>query len=92
MAKFSDYFQKPKPIIGMIHLPPLPGYAKTKGIDHAISHAVAYLRVLEECGVDGVLVENEYDRPHRVSAAPETIAAMTRITRAVVQESDSIVV
>lgn len=92
MAKFSDYFQEPKPIIGMIHLPPLPGYAGTKGIDHAISHALADLRVLQRGGVDGVLIENEYDRPHRVSATHETIAAMTQITRAVVQESDSLVV
>ncbi len=92
MAEFSDYFQNRKPIIGMIHLPPLPGYATSKGIDYAISHAVADLRVLEEGGVDGVLIENEYDRPHRIDAAPETIAAMTRITRAVVQESESIVV
>ena len=92
MAEFSDYFEKPKPIIGMIHLPPLPGYAESKGIDYAIDRALADLRVLAEGGVDGVLVENEYDRPHRVSATPETIAAMTSITRAVVQQSDSIVV
>lgn len=76
----------------MIHLPPLPGYADSKGIDHAVRHAVANLHVLEECGVDGVLVENEYDQPHRVTATPEIIAAMTRITRAVVQESESVVV
>lgn len=92
MARFSDYFRNPKPIIGMIHLPPLPGYAQSKGIDHAISHALADLRVLEKAGVDGVLIENEYDRPHRVSAAPETIEAMTQITRAVVKESESVVV
>ncbi|MGI9205779.1 MAG: BtpA/SgcQ family protein [Woeseiaceae bacterium] len=92
MARFSDYFNHPKPVIGMIHLPPLPGYKGTRGIDHAISHAVANLHVLEECGVDGVLVENEYDRPHRVEAPPETVAAMTRITRAVVQESESAVI
>ena len=92
MAEFSDYFRKRKPIIGMIHLPPLLGYANTKGIDYAINHAVADLRVLVAGGVDGVLVENEYDRPHRVSAAPETIAAMTLVTRAIVQESRSILV
>ena len=92
MADFADHFKMPKPIIGMIHLPPLPGYAESKGVDHAISHALADLRVLAEGGVDGVLVENEYDRPHRVTAAPETIAAMTEITRAVVEESESIVV
>ena len=47
----------------MIHLPPLPGYLESKGIDHAIGHAVADLHVLEEAGVDGILIENEYDRP-----------------------------
>lgn len=71
----------------MIHLPPLPGYRESLGIRHAIRHATNELRCLEAGGVDCVLVENEYDRPHRVRAAPETTAAMTRITRAVVQES-----
>lgn len=89
MARFADCFGKSKPIIGMIHLPALPGFAGAKGIDHAINHALADLRVLERGGVDGVLIENEYDRPHRVSATPETIAGMTQITQAVVQESTS---
>lgn len=92
MADFADYFQRPKPIIGMIHLPPLPGYADSKGLDYAIRHAIADLHALKEGGVDGVLVENEYDRPHRVTATPETIQAMTQITRAVVEQSDSVVV
>jgi membrane complex biogenesis BtpA family protein len=35
-------------------------------------------------GVCGVLVENEEDRPHRVLARPETIAAMTRVARELV--------
>jgi membrane complex biogenesis BtpA family protein len=76
----------------MIHLAPLPGCADSPGIARIIQQAVADLRVLEEGGVDGVLVENEYDRPHRVRAAPETIAAMTRVTRAIVQEADRVVV
>lgn len=86
MNRFSELFPNVKPIIGMIHLPPLPGYPESRGIDHAIRHAVRDLHVLEEAGVDGVLIENEYDRPHRVTANPATVAAMTRITRAVVQE------
>jgi len=76
----------------MIHVPVLPGYPDSRGIDYAIQHAVADLRVLEDGGVDGVLVENEFDRPHRITAAPETVAAMTRVTRAVVQESENAVV
>ncbi len=81
-----------KPIIGMIHLPPLPGYPESPGIDDIIRRAVRDLQVLEEAGIDGVLIENEYDRPHRLTANPETIAAMTRITRAVVQESEKTIV
>lgn len=92
MSRFSNLFSAAKPIIGMIHLPPLPGYPESKGMDHAIRHAVRDLRVLEEAGVDGVLIENEYDRPHRITASPETIAAMTRITRAIVQESENAII
>jgi hypothetical protein len=76
----------------MIHLPPLPGYPESKGIDDAIGHAVADLHVLEQAGVNGVLIENEYDRPHRMAAEAETIAAMTAITQTVVQESNSVIV
>jgi len=76
----------------MIHLPPLPGYPESKGIDGAIQHALTDLRVLEQAGVHGVLIENEYDRPHRIAAEAETIAAMTAITQAVVQESRRVIV
>lgn len=76
----------------MIHLPQLPGYAGSPGIDAIIRHAVADLRVLEAAGFDGVLIENEYDRPHRVKATAETVAAMTRVTRTVVQERKQIAV
>jgi hypothetical protein len=92
MSGFGDLFSGGKPLIGMIHLPPLPGYAGTAGIEQAVAQAVADLRVLEDGGIDAVLVENEYDRPHRVTAAPDTVAAMTRITRAVVEEARSVVV
>ncbi|RLA37401.1 MAG: hypothetical protein DRR15_02150 [Gammaproteobacteria bacterium] len=92
MNRFRALFPGDKTIIGMIHLPPLPGYPESRGIDHVIQHAVADLHVLEQAGVDGVLIENEYDRPHRVTAEPETIAAMTAITRTVVQESNEVIV
>ena len=92
MSAFSELFLVEKPIIGMIHLPPLPGYANSPGIDEIIRRAVRDLRVLEEAGIDGVLIENECDRPHRIAANPETIAAMTRVTRAVVQESEKAIV
>ena len=92
MASFSDLFPGEKPIIGMIHLPPLPDYPESPGIHEIIRHALRDLLLLEEAGVDGILIENEYDRPHRVTASPETVAAMTEITRAVVGESRKAIV
>lgn len=88
MKKITDL---KKPIIGMIHLLSLPGYADSKGIDHVIEKAVRDLKRLDEAGIDGVLVENEYDKPHRVTATPEIIASMTRITRTIVEEAKCIV-
>jgi membrane complex biogenesis BtpA family protein len=90
LNRFRGLFGPGKIIIGMIHLPPLPGYPESRGIRHAIRQATGDLHTLETGGVNGVLVENEYDRPHRILAAPETTAAMTRITRAIVQESESV--
>lgn len=84
MTQFRDLFPAPKPIIGVIHLPALPGYPQSKGIDHAVEKALADLAALEAAGADGVLVENEHDRPHSVLSAPETTAAMTRVTSEVV--------
>ena len=43
------------------------------------------LEALETGGANGVLVENEEDRPHRVEAAAETVAAMTRVTSELVR-------
>ncbi len=90
--KFFERFGSAKPIIGVIHLPALPGYADSTGLDAAIDKALRDLAALEEGGAQGVLVENEYDRPHRVTSSPETTAAMTRITREVEVAAQSIVV
>ncbi len=83
MTKFSDIFLNPKPLIGVIHLPPLPGYAGYPGIDTLISKALIDTDVCEKSGIDGLLVENEYDRPHQLLATPEVTTAMTQITNVV---------
>ena len=82
-------FGSQKPIIGVIHLPPLPGYLESPGIEAVIDKALTDLRALESGRVDGVLVENENDQPHRVAAASETTAAMTRVTRELVNAAQS---
>ncbi len=77
-------FGSEKTLIGVIHLPPLPGYSESPGIDAVVDKALADLDALESGPVDAVLVENENDKPHRVEASSETIAAMTRVTRELV--------
>ena len=78
------------PIIGVIHLPPLPGYAASPGIAAVVAKALRDLAALDAGGVDGVLVENEEDRPHRVEAAAETVAAMTRVTSELVRAASRV--
>ena len=82
-------FGSQKPIIGVIHLPPLPGYENNPGIDAIVEKALSDLRALESGPVDAVLVENENDKPHRVAATPLTTAAMTRVTRELVNAAQS---
>jgi membrane complex biogenesis BtpA family protein len=92
VSRFDELFTAVKPVIGMIHLPPLPGYPDSPGLDGVIQHAVKDLHVLEQGGVDGVLVENEYDRPHRVKATAGVIEAMTEVTRVLIEESADVIV
>src|SRR5688500_1310131 len=78
-----------KTIIGVIHLPALPGYPQSPGLDAVIEKALKDQRAFEDGGVHGILVENEEDLPHRVVSAPETTAVMTRVTRELVLHARS---
>jgi membrane complex biogenesis BtpA family protein len=76
-----------RPIIGTIHLLPLPGAPAYDGqdmtgiVERAVTDATAYARG----GLDGVIVENEGDIPFLKpdSIGPETVAALTAATAAV---------
>lgn len=91
MSRFREVFPARKAIIGLSHLPPLPDYPDSPGIDVLRRHALSDLRVLQDGGFDGILIENEYDRPHRVTAAPATIASMIEIATAVSAAAEKIV-
>lgn len=83
MNRFKALFPQPKPIIGMISLPPLPGYTDFRSINMLIEAALSDLHALERGGASGVLIENDFDQPHTMRAGPEIIAAMARVTREV---------
>ncbi len=84
MSRFRTLFPGPRPIIGMIALPPMPGYPAFTSIDAIVDAALADLERLEAGGVDGALVENDFDQPHTMVGGAEIHAAMTRVTREVV--------
>jgi hypothetical protein len=79
LKSLTDFFGAPKPVIGMVHLWPLPGapgytgYRMQTIIDHALRDADA----LVEGGVDGLVVENMWDLPYYVGAEvkPEAMTA-----------------
>ncbi|MCK4305624.1 MAG: BtpA/SgcQ family protein [Candidatus Eisenbacteria sp.] len=70
-----------KPLIGVVHLLPLPGAPRYGGsmkrvIDRAMADATAY----RKGGMDGLLIENYGDTPfHAGRLPPDTIAAMTAV-------------
>ena len=65
-------------LIGVIHLPPLPGSPRWAGdIDQVVRSAVTDARAYAEGGADAVVVENFGDVPFTKNAVPpETVAAM----------------
>ncbi len=72
-------FGSEKPIIAMLHLPPLPGsprYDAAGGASAIVDWAAADLERLQDGGVDAVMFGNEGDRPYLLKATPQSLAAM----------------
>lgn len=69
-----------KPIIGVVHLLPLPGAPKFKNnFDEVITRAKQDAIALENGGVNGIIVENYGDIPFKPEVGLETVAAMTYV-------------
>ncbi len=78
----KELFGTEKPIIGMVHFPPLPGsplYDDSKGMEYVIERVKNDLRALQKGGVDAVMFCNENDRPYTLNADFSTVAAMARV-------------
>jgi hypothetical protein len=78
------------PVIGMVHLPPLPGAPRFDGDRAAIrDRAVADAEALESGGVDAVVVENFGDAPFYPDSVPaHVVASMTDLVGRVVRATD----
>ncbi len=81
MDKGQFFSRLHKPVIGMIHLRPLPGAAAYRGggSGPALEVALADGRLLDAAGVDAILIQNTGDLPATSDGGPETIANMAAI-------------
>jgi len=79
LNNLGELFKQSKPVVGMVHLPPLPGalgytgYGMQQIIDFAIQDA----QTLVKGGVNGLIVENMWDLPFAVGKdiPPEQMCA-----------------
>ena len=78
----TKLFGVKKPIIAMLHLDPLPGdprwrYGDT--MESVVQHALADLKALQNGGVDGILISNEFSLPYQRHMNFVTPAAMAYV-------------
>lgn len=77
-----EVFDVRKPVVGMCHLSPLPGdpsYDAAGGMDKVLAHARQEIAALQEGGVDGILVSNEFSLPYLTDTEPITAISMARV-------------
>jgi len=83
----AELFKQPKPMIGVIHLKPLPGAPRYDGtpVREVYAAAVADAKTLAQGGIDGIIVENASDLPFArpEDIGPETVASLTAACLAV---------
>lgn len=84
---WTEIFGKKKLLIGVIHLPALPGSPGHKGepLEKILERALQDLSSLEEGGADAAILENFGDRPLAKLADKATVAQMAVIARELVR-------
>lgn len=77
-----ELFGVAKPVIGMCHLQALPGdpgYDAGQGMTGVLKRAARELEALQEGGVDGILISNEFSLPYLTKTEPITAIAVARV-------------
>jgi membrane complex biogenesis BtpA family protein len=89
MHDFKEVFGNSRPVIGMVHLPPLPGAVGYRGygMQQIIDFALRDAERLVEGGVDGLIVENMWDLPYAVGhdVSPEQMCSQAVAAHEVVR-------
>lgn len=79
MSFLTSMFKNEKPVIGMLHLRPLPGdplYYPGGSVSQVVEAAKRDLEALQQGGVDGILITNELSMPYEQHVSPSTLASM----------------
>lgn len=82
-VNLNQIFKTPNPIVGVVHLLPLPTSARWGGsLKAVIARAEQEATALAAGGVDGLIVENFFDAPFTKSQVdPAVVSAMTLIVQ-----------
>lgn len=89
MGILADVFGVDKPIIGMVHFPPLPQsplYDRSMSLKDIARIALQDARTLCDMGYDGILFSNEGDRPYLRSVSKYTVAVMARLIEQIISQ------
>lgn len=90
LKRHEETFRCKKPIIGCLHLMPLPGTPyydeETMNEELQIERLKKDAKVLMELGFDACVFANEGDRPYLTTVGPEVIASYVRIATEVSKE------
>ena len=89
-AAIETLFGVRRALIGMLHVPALPGTPSAQhSIPALVECMVAEARLYREAGFHGLILENMHDRPYLKGAVgPEIVAALTVVGREVRRETD----
>lgn len=82
MNWLKKMFKVEKPIIALLHLRALPGdplFSDGDSVEKVIEYAREELIALQNGGVDGILIANEFSLPYEKKVSYITVAAMGRI-------------
>ncbi len=79
--ELKQIFQTNRPVIGVVHLSPLPTSARWQGkLQEVIARAEQEATALAAGGVDGIIIENFFDAPFTKDCVdPAVVSSMTLI-------------
>jgi len=84
-----NIFKTNKPVIGMLHIPALPGSPQNRlALNTIVDSVLTDMKAMADGGVDGLIIENFGDVPfYPRHVPPHTVAFMTKLAVEVIRQS-----